>query len=63
MKTITRSQKRRLEYLRRELRAGRMSYGELVELQDMIPLIDPGDVDLLEAAGVPEFPENERATA
>jgi len=46
--------KSRLEYLRGELRAGRMSYGELSELQDMIPFIDKGDVELLEAAGVPE---------
>lgn len=47
--------KRRLEYLRGELREGRMSYGELAELQGLIPYIDAGDVELLEAAGVPEF--------
>jgi hypothetical protein len=46
--------KQRLEYLRGELRAARMSYGELVELQGLVPYIDPGDVELLEAAGVPE---------
>ena len=51
--------KQRLEYLRAELRAGRMSYGEIVELESLIPHIDPGDVELLEAAGVPEFPESE----
>ena len=49
----------RLEYLRGELRAERMSYGELAELQGLAEHIDPGDVELLEAAGVPEFPEEE----
>lgn len=47
--------KQRLAYLRRELRAQRISYGELDELQSLIPHIEPGDVELLEAAGVPEF--------
>ena len=46
----------RLEYLRGELRAERLSYGELAELQGLADQIDPGDVELLEAAGVPEFP-------
>lgn len=51
--------KKRLEYLRQELRAGRMSYGEIAELQDRAEQgqIDPGDTELLEAAGVPEFEE------
>jgi hypothetical protein len=44
----------RLEYLRRELRAERISYGELAELQNLAEHIEPGDVELLEAAGVPE---------
>jgi hypothetical protein len=44
----------RLEYLRAELRAERISYGELVELESLIPYISPYDVELLEAAGVPE---------
>jgi hypothetical protein len=47
--------KRRLEYLRHELRAERISYGELNELQSLIGYIEPDDVELLEAAGVPEF--------
>ena len=47
--------KDRLEYLRGELRAERISYGELAELQDLAPHIDPSDTELLEAAGVPEF--------
>lgn len=46
--------KQRLEYLRGELRAERISYGELHELQSLAPHIEPGDVELLEAAGVPE---------
>jgi hypothetical protein len=46
----------RLEYLRGELRAERISYGELSELQSLVPHIAPGDVELLEAAGVPEHP-------
>jgi len=46
----------RLEYLRGELRAERISYGELAELQSLADQIDPSDVELLEAAGVPEFP-------
>lgn len=44
----------RLEELRQELRAERISYGELAELQDLAEYIEPGDVELLEAAGVPE---------
>jgi hypothetical protein len=45
---------RRLEYLRNELREERMSYGESNELMGLIPYIDKSDVELLEAAGVPE---------
>lgn len=46
----------RLEYLRGELRAERISLGELVELQGLAEHIEPGDTELLEAAGVPEYP-------
>ncbi len=46
--------KKRLEYLRNELRQERISYGELIELQTLAEHIEPGDVELLEAAGVPE---------
>lgn len=46
--------KKRLEYLRGELRAERISWGELAELQGLVPHIDPDDLELLEAAGVPE---------
>jgi len=43
----------RLEYLRGEIEAERISYGEIVELQDLAEHIEPGDVLLLEWAGVP----------
>lgn len=46
--------RQRLEYLRGELRAERISYGELAELQSLAKYIDAGDVELLEAAGVSE---------
>lgn len=50
----------RLEYLRQQLRNENISYGELVELQSLASSIEPGDVELLEATGVPEFkPESE----
>jgi len=50
------STQKRLEELRTILRSESMSYDELHELQDLGErgLIDPGDVELLEAAGVPE---------
>jgi hypothetical protein len=46
--------KARLEYLRDQIRAGCISYGELADLQGLAPYIDDGDVELLEWAGVPE---------
>ena len=52
--TDTTKIKKRLEYLRQELRQERISYGELTELQSLAEHIDLGDVELLEAAGVPE---------
>lgn len=44
----------RLEYLREEVRAERISYGEIVELQDLAEYIQPEDVELLQWAGVEE---------
>ncbi len=44
----------RLEYLRGEIEAERISMLEIVELQDLAAYIDPGDVLLLEWAGVEE---------
>ena len=46
--------KKRLEYFREELRQERISYGELLELQSLTNHIESNDVELLEAAGVPE---------
>ena len=46
--------KERLEELRQELRNECISYGELSELASLVDYIEPGDVELLEAAGVPE---------
>jgi hypothetical protein len=53
--------KTRLEELRATLRAEDISYGELSELQGLVDYIEPGDVELLEWAGVPEFPDDELA--
>lgn len=46
--------KARLEYLRGEIEAERISYGEIVELQSLAAHIDPSDVLLLQWAGVEE---------
>lgn len=51
----------RLEYLRGEIRAERISYGELAELQSLAAHIEPGDTELLEWAGVPEFTDEPEA--
>jgi len=45
---------KRLEYLRVEIEAERISYGEIAELQGLADYIEPGDNLLLEWAGVPE---------
>ena len=47
-------EKERLEYLRQEIRAERISCGEIVELQSLVDYIDDGDVELLQWAGVEE---------
>ncbi len=44
-----------LEYLRGEIRAERISYGEIAELQTLAKYIQPDDVELLQWAGIPEF--------
>ena len=49
--------KERLEYLRGEIEAERISYSEIVELQDLVEHIEPGDVLLLQWACVPEGEE------
>jgi hypothetical protein len=46
--------KDRLEYLRGEIEAERISYGEIAELHSLAKYIAPDDVQLLEWAEVPE---------
>jgi hypothetical protein len=48
---------KRLDYLRGEIKAERISYEEIAELQSLAEHIDPSDTELLQWAGVPEFPE------
>lgn len=45
----------RLEYLRGEIEAERISQGEILELISLKKYIEPGDALLLEWAGVPEY--------
>jgi hypothetical protein len=45
---------KRLEKLRKAIKAENISYGEIAELQGLVKYIDAGDVELLEWAGVPE---------
>lgn len=49
----------RLEQLRAEIEAERISYGEIAELESLAEYIDPSDVLLLQWANVPEFTEDE----
>ena len=46
--------KQRLEYLRGEIQAERISYDEIAELQSLADHIENDDMLLLEWAGVPE---------
>ena len=45
---------KRLEYLRKEIKQERISYGEILELQSLVKYITPEDVELLQWAGVEE---------
>lgn len=51
----TKQIQQRLNYLRQEIEAERISYGEIAELQSLADYIDKGDTLLLQWAGVPEF--------
>ena len=44
--------KKRLEYIRKELRAERISLGELVELESLKNYIDKSDIELLQAINI-----------
>lgn len=46
--------KKRLEELRKEIQAERISYGEIAELQSLAKHIDKNDIELLQWAGVKE---------
>ena len=52
---MTKNIKKRLEYLRQEIRKERISYGEIAELQGLTKYIDKNDVELLQWAGVKEI--------
>ena len=56
---MTNTIKDRLEYLRQEIEAERISTGEICELQSLAEHIESGDNLLLEWAGVPEFEDDE----
>jgi len=53
--------KRRLEQIRKSIQNENVSYGELAELQSLSQYIDPNDIELKQAAGIPEFDEDEMA--
>jgi hypothetical protein len=55
----TETTKNRLEELRTALREECISYGGLAELQSLAKFIEPGDLELLEAAGVYEEPADD----
>ncbi len=46
--------KKRLEYLREQIKNENISYSEIVELQNLSQYIDKFDVELLQWAGVSE---------
>jgi hypothetical protein len=50
--------KHRLEQIRVEIEAERISYGEIAELESLVDYIDPADTLLLQWANVEEFPED-----
>jgi len=52
--------KKQLKYLRRQIKRENISYGEIHQLQTLVEHIPKHDVVLLEWAGVPEFPEDDR---
>jgi hypothetical protein len=47
--------KQRLKYLKQEIEAERISYGEVAELQSLKDYIPDDDILLKEWAGIPEF--------
>ena len=49
--------KQRIEEIRAEILAERVSYDEIAELESLAEYIDESDVLMLQWAGVPEFEE------
>jgi hypothetical protein len=50
-----------LAMFRRLIKKERMGYGDIAELQELAEYIPMGDVQLLEWAGIPEYPEVDTA--
>ena len=46
--------KKRLEEIRESIKAEKISYSEIAELQELKNYIEPGDVELLQWSGVEE---------
>lgn len=55
----TKQIQQRLNYLRQEIEAERISYGEIAELQSLVDYIPQDDTLLLQWAGVPEFEDED----
>jgi len=51
---------KRLEAIRKSIRAENISYAEIAELQSLAEYIEPGDTELLEPAGVLEFDDDKK---
>jgi hypothetical protein len=47
--------KKRLKYLKKQIKNENISYAEIAELQGLSQYIDKNDIELLEWAGIPEF--------
>jgi hypothetical protein len=53
---MNKSIKNRLESIRKSIKAEKVYYSQIVELQSLAKYIDKNDIELLEWAGVPELP-------
>jgi len=49
--------KKRLAYLKKQIKNENISYGEIAELQGLAPYIANNDIELLQWAGVEEIKE------
>ena len=55
--------KRRLEAIRKSIQNENVSYGELAELQSLSQYIDSNDIELRQAASIPEFEDEDEEYA